>query len=114
MKKQQLTNLLKVLGISAAAFFASSAMAVDSVQIIIKDHMFQPAEITIPAGTKVKLEIHNQDASAEEFESHSMHREKIIPGGAKRTIFIGPLEPGTYKFFGEFNPKTAQGRVIVK
>lgn len=114
MKKQQVTNILKVLGICAAAFFALPAMAVDSVQIVIKDHKFQPAEITIPAGTKVKLEIHNQDATAEEFESHSMHREKMIPGGAKRTVFIGPLKPGTYEFFGEFNPDLAKGRVIVK
>ena len=114
MKRQQLTNILKVLGISAIALFALPAMAVESVQLVIKDHKFQPAEITIPAGTKVKLLIHNQDASAEEFESHSMHREKIIPGGAKRSIFIGPLDAGTYEFFGEFNPKTAQGRVIVK
>ena len=48
----------------------------------------------------------------EEFESHSLHREKIIPGGAERSISIGPLEPGSYEFFGEFNPRTAQGRVI--
>jgi plastocyanin len=114
MKKRQLATILKVLGFSAIALYALPAMAVDTIDIVIKDHKFEPAEVTIPAGTKVKLVIHNQDASAEEFESHSMHREKIIPGGAKRSIFIGPLDAGTYKFFGEFNPKTAQGRVIVK
>lgn len=112
--KQQVSKILKVLGISAFAFIAQPALAVQTVDVVIKDHMFQPAEITIPAGTKVKLMIHNQDSSAEEFESHSLHREKIIPGGAKRSIFIGPLDAGTYEFFGEFNPKTAQGRVIVK
>ena len=91
-----------------------AAQADETRELVIKDHTFQPAEITIPAKTKVKLVITNQDATPEEFESHSMHREKVIPGGAKRTIVIGPLEPGTYEFFGEFNPKTAQGRVIVK
>ncbi len=90
------------------------AAAVEVIQMKIKGHVFEPAEISIPANTKVKLHIHNQDASPEEFESHSMHREKLIPGGSKRIIYIGPLDAGSYEFFGEFNPKTAQGRVIVK
>jgi hypothetical protein len=99
---------LLALGVS------QSAMAVDTVEISIKDHKFNPSEITIPAKTKVKLLIKNLDPTPEEFESHSMHREKIIPGNSQAVIFIGPLSPGTYKFFGEFNEKTAQGRVIVK
>ena len=114
MKKRSFPAMLAVIGVSVLSSIALPAFAIETVQLVIKDHMFQPAEITIPARTKVKLVVENQDATPEEFESHSMHREKIIPGGGKRTIFIGPLEPGTYKFFGEFNPKTAQGRVIVK
>ena len=43
-----------------------------------------------------------------------MNREKVIPAGSKGIIFIGPLHPGEYSFFGEFFPKTAQGKVIVK
>jgi hypothetical protein len=35
-------------------------------------------------------------------------------GSAKAIIFIGPLKPGEYPFFGEFNPKTAQGKVIAE
>ena len=92
----------------------SSVWATETIQVVIKDHTFQPAEITIPAKTKVKLVVKNQDSTPEEFESESMHREKLIPAGAERTIVIGPLEPGSYDFFGEFNPKTAKGRVIVK
>ena len=93
---------------------ALPAMAMPIFHLNIKDHTFQPAEITIPAHTKVKLLIRNQDVSPEEFESHSMHREKVIPGGAERVIYIGPLNAGSYEFFGEFNPKTAKGRIIVK
>jgi hypothetical protein len=29
-------------------------------------------------------------------------------------IFIGPLEAGTYPYFGEFNEDTAQGKIIAK
>ena len=83
-------------------------------EIEIRDHLFQPSELRIPAGIKVKLIVYNRDPTPEEFESYEMNREKVILGGRKANIFIGPLEPGTYPFFGEFNPKTAQGRVIVE
>ena len=43
-----------------------------------------------------------------------LNREKIIPGGKEVTVFIGPVKPGRYPFFGEFNQDTAQGVVIVK
>jgi hypothetical protein len=62
----------------------------------------------------VKLIVENQDQSAEEFESYELNREKIVAGGKSVTVFIGPLKPGVYKFFGEFNPKTAQGTITVK
>ena len=111
MKLKQLIIKLLSLGLLMTAL---PAAAVETIQLDIKDHTFIPAEITIPANTKVKLIIKNHDATPEEFESHSMHREKVIPGGAKRTVFIGPLKAGTYEFFGEFNPRLAKGRVIVK
>lgn len=82
------------------------------IEITIRDHLFHPAEIRIGAHQKVKLLIHNQDASPEEFESYELNREKVIPGNSKAIIFIGPLAPGEYVFFGEFNPKTAQGKII--
>jgi plastocyanin len=82
--------------------------------LIIKDHRFQPAEISIPAGKKVKLLVENQDATPEEFESHSLNREKMIAGKSKATIYIGPLAPGRYSFEGEFNPKTAQGVIVAQ
>lgn len=49
-----------------------------------------------------------------EFESHSLNREKIILGGTKATIYIGPLKPGRYDFFGEYNASTAKGAVIAE
>ena len=87
---------------------------VQSITIRISNHIFLPAEIHVPANTKIKLLIINEDDTAEEFESGRLNREKIIPGNHKTTIFIGPLAPGKYSFFGEFNPKTAQGILIAK
>ena len=83
-------------------------------RIIIKDHKFEPAEIIVPANTKIKLIIENQDATPEEFESHEMHREKIIAGNRTGKILVGPLKPGKYPFFGEFHEDTARGVVIAQ
>lgn len=80
----------------------------------IKGHQFAPSEIRIPADKKVKLLVSNEDATSEEFESHALNREKVIPGGSTAVIFIGPLRPGRYPFEGEFNPATAKGAVIAE
>lgn len=102
--------------ISAALCLISvSARAeVPEYRLTIKDHQFAPAEIEIPADTKVKLIIKNEDATAEEFESHELNREKVIAGHSEGKVFVGPLAAGEYPFFGEFHPKTAQGKLIVK
>jgi len=82
--------------------------------LTIKDHVFTPATLDVPAGKKFKLRVKNLDATPEEFESSELRREKIIPAGAEVMINIGPLKPGTYRFEGEFNPKTAQGTLVAK
>ncbi len=84
------------------------------IKIEIRNHLFIPSEILIPENTKVKLIINNLDDTDEEFESYELNREKVIIGKRKGIIFIGPLPAGEYPFFGEFFPKTAQGKVIVK
>ena len=80
----------------------------------IKDNKFIPAQLVVPANTKFKLIVVNEDATPEEFESHELNREKIVTGKGKITVFLGPLKPGRYPFFGEFHPKTAQGVLIAK
>lgn len=99
----------------AAMFCATAAMAADGeYSLIIQGHRFQPAEFVVPAGKKVKLSVENRDATPEEFESHDLNREKIIAGKSTATIFVGPLRPGRYRFFGEFNEKTARGVIIAQ
>jgi plastocyanin len=84
------------------------------VRLAIRDHKFVPPEITVPAGKKIKLVIENQDATAEEFESDELNREKVVPAKGQITIYVGPLKPGRYPFFGEFNKETAKGVLIAK
>jgi hypothetical protein len=94
--------------------FVSLRAATPVFELEIRDHLFFPAELTVPAGKKIKLVVYNRDPTPEEFESYELNREKVIMGSAKAVIFIGPLKPGEYPFFGEFNPKTAQGKVIAE
>ncbi len=84
------------------------------IEIEIRNHLFFPAEIEVPSNTKVKLKITNYDNTPEEFDSFDLNREKVIFPKRSATIFIGPLSPGHYYFFGEYNPNSAQGVVIVK
>ena len=103
-----------LLGAGLLLSLPSLAAEDPSFPITIRDHRFEPAELQVPAGVKVKLVIRNADPTPEEFESRTLHREKVIPGGGETTVFVGPLSAGTYEFFGDFNPKTAQGRLIAK
>ena len=90
------------------------ALAEESFTIVFKDHRIVPQELQVPAGQKIKLIVDNQDATPEEFESHSLKREKVVPGNSKVTVKIGPLKPGTYEIFGEYHESTAQGRIVAK
>jgi hypothetical protein len=85
-----------------------------TVSLTIKDHRFDPAEFEVPSGKKVKLVIRNLDGTPEEFESDQLRREKIVPGGGEISVFVGPLKPGRYEFFGDFNPQTARGHIVAK
>jgi hypothetical protein len=98
------------------AFVSGNAFAGEpaTYTLRIKDNRFVPAELAVPANTKFKLIVVNEDATPEEFESHELNREKIVTGHGKITVFLGPLKPGRYPFFGEFHPKTAQGVLVAK
>jgi len=99
-----------------ALIVGQAAMAGDMpvFTLKIKNHKFDPEVITLPAKTKVKLIVINQDPTPEEFESNELHREKVIQGNSQGVVFIGPLEPGSYPFIGEFHQDTAKGKIQVK
>jgi len=82
--------------------------------LAITEHRFEPAELVIPSGVKIRLVIENRDATPEEFESYELNREKIVPAKGTITVFVGPLKPGRYPFFGEFHEATAQGALVVR
>ena len=80
----------------------------------IKNHVFSPSEIKVPAYQRVTITVINDDATPEEFESHPMKIEKVIPGKSNGVVRIGPLKPGRYSFAGEYHESTAKGVVIAE
>lgn len=104
------------LVLALCLMLAASADAADlpSVELNIRNHRFEPATVVIPAGRKVVLVVHNRDATPEEFESNEFNREKVIMGGHSARIYVGPLKAGSYRFFGDFHPDSAQGVLKVE
>jgi hypothetical protein len=86
----------------------------DEIPVTIQNNRFSPEEIKVKAGKPFVLVVTNKDAKPEEFESKELRIEKIIPGGKTASLRVRALKPGTYPFFGEFNPKTAQGRIVAE
>lgn len=98
----------------AALLTAGPALgASPPVVMSLKNHVFTPATVSVPAGEKVTIDLTNHDMATEEFDSHDLRVEKLVTPGGRVTFTIGPLAPGDYSFMGEFHPATARGHVIV-
>jgi hypothetical protein len=82
--------------------------------LVVKNHVYQPSELKVAAGTKFKIIVRNEDATPEEFESTDFNREKIVLPNSSITVYVGPLRAGNYGFFGDFHQDTAKGRLIVE
>jgi plastocyanin len=107
-------HLAKWMFVVVCVLAAAAALADDpSFSIVLKNNQFVPSEVQIPAGVKVKLVVRNENSTASEFESTQFHREKVVPPGQEITVFVGPLDPGSYEFFDDFHPQS-RGHLVVK
>ena len=90
------------------------ALAQDSEAVLtFRNKAFDPAELTLPAGKRIKLTVKNADATPAEFECTELRREKVVPANGEGIVYFGPLKPGSYECFDDFHPET-KGRLIVK
>jgi plastocyanin len=106
-------RLLLALVLPAVMGLAFPAHAED-FSLTIKDHRFEPAELEVPAGKDLTLNVTNADATAEEFESNDFDAEKVIAGGQTAVIKIEPLDAGRYEFYGEYHEDSAKGALVAK
>jgi high-affinity iron transporter len=78
------------------------------------NHRFVPDHLRVPANVRFKILVTNTDATADEFESTDLNREKLVAPGQTITVFLGPLSPGSYQFYGDFHQDTAQGVLVAQ
>jgi hypothetical protein len=95
-----------VIGGAALAQYAT-------VEIVVKDKKFEPAEIKAPANARIVIHVTNRDATAMEFESKSLKVEKVIAANGEGILRVGPLKPGKYDFFDDFNQANS-GTLVVE
>lgn len=95
----------------------SSPLAADEpvlFRLVAKDGRFTPPNLEVPAGRRIKIEIANEGSTPIEFESLPLKQEKVLGPGARSSVVINPLKPGSYPFFDEFHPDTSKGTIVAK
>lgn len=99
-----------------AAFAVPTHAADDmpTIHLLMKDGRLFPETLEVPANTKFRLTIKNEGPGAAEFESLELRKETVLAPGVTRSLVFHPMKPGTYRFFDDFHPETAQGRIVAK
>lgn len=105
---------LGALALSLAAFGSAARADETALQLSLKNHRFEPAELNAPANQPLTLEVANQDPTPAEFESKNLRVEKVVAGNSKITVKIRPLAPGRYRFFDDYHEATTEGFLTAK
>jgi plastocyanin len=105
---------LLAIAILAVAPLAVQAQEVVELKVVAKGGKLDPAELSAPAGKRIRIEITNEEKKAIEFESKALRIEKVVAPGAKATVNVNPLKAGEYTFVDEFNETNARGKLVVK
>ncbi|MBI2306360.1 MAG: cupredoxin domain-containing protein [Rhodocyclales bacterium] len=108
------------IGIAAAVLFAAiswmpaHADEMPTIELLMKDGRLHPETLQVPANTRFRLRVKNEGPGAAEFESLELRKELVLAPGVTRQLVFAPMKPGSYKFFDEFHPDTAQGWIVAK
>jgi hypothetical protein len=113
--RYSLAGLLAVAG-AASMVRLSGALAdeLPTFTIEMKDGIFTPDHLTVPAGKDVKIVIKNTGTTPGEFESQRLRQEKVLAPGAQSFVVLRRLSAGDYTFFDDFHPGAAQGVITAK
>jgi len=106
-------TLLAVFSAGLLMLAGPTRAATGDYELTVRNHQFQPATLKLPAGKRIKLVVKNEDAAPMEFESYDLDREKVIVGHSSGIVYIGPLDPDTYKIFDDFHRATTNGVIQV-
>ena len=113
----KIRNKAAVAAAIVAAFIAvnSPAMADEgtTLEVSVKDHKFQPAEIKAAAGAPIVFKVKNLGTEPVEFESEPLQFETVIKPNAEGMIKVKAQKPGRYVFFDDLHAET-KGTLIVE
>ena len=114
MKRLTVFLSLLVLG---SGLCLSAEEAVQEVRVSAKKYEYNPNEIRVRAGARVRLVLTAEDRT-HGFELESLKiKEKILKGKETVVEFVAP-EPGTYEFkcsvFCGFGHRGMKGKLIVE
>lgn len=82
--------------------------------ITFKGGVIVPLRLDVPARTRFRLEIKNEDDTPAEFESVELHKEKVLAPHSETVMVIRTLDPGEYDFFDDFHPGSAPAVLVAK
>ncbi len=83
-------------------------------RIVFKNGVIDPLRLEVPAKTRFRLEIVNEDDAPAEFESVELHKEKVLAPKSQTVMVIRTLDPGEYNFFDDFHPGSAPAVLVAK
>ena len=107
--------LFAITLLATALLFTSehiNAQQSANVAISVKDHFFQPGQISAPANRPISIRVKNLDSAPMEFESVSLRVEKVIAPSSE-VVNVRVLAPGRYEFFDDFHQQT-RGVLVVE
>ena len=99
-----------LLSITAPAL---PALADEPLRLVLHEHQFTPDRLEVPAGVKFKLIVKNDSDKPIEWESDELDREDVIKPGEEDTVFLGPLDPGLYRYFDDRH-QDSKGVLVAK
>ena len=83
-------------------------------EIRFENHHFAPQTLMVPAGQPLSLKVTNASADTIEFESFTLHREKVIEPGQTITVHLPSLSPGAYDFYDDFHQEVPEGSLVAQ
>ena len=112
----RIRTVVAMLGVAIVASIAVGAHAEDLAvfKLVARDGAFAPTKIEVPAGKRFKIEISNEGKGPIEFESRDLKQEKVLASGAKSSLVINALKPGSYVFFDDYHPDAPKGQIVAK
>ena len=93
---------------------ASQAGGLPTYELEVRDGVFSPPRLQVPAGQRFKIIVRNLGEGPIEFESTPLRVEKVLSPGAQSFVVIHPLKPGRYPFFDEFRMDLPEGEIIAR